>query len=357
MKKTIIKFFAAMVAFGFTACSSDDETPFIPSTGLPLHELSTPRYMESHGGKVYATFFSGHVARIDTVSLTVDGIVAVGRNPEKLTVSGEKLFVANSGGLGWNSSLGYDKTVSVIDIPTFIEEAKIDVAANPANILSATDGSLFLVSWGNYQDVPNKLQKIDPSTYDVADISSVANMSEMCYLNGSLYGLLSEYDENWNNTITYKKYNTVTGAASSGWITDGTTIPNPYKVFTDGNYLCVSTSDYVNTGDVYLFTEAGTLAAKFGAGMGPRKAVNSKNRVYVLNEGLENSNNASLTMYNIADGAVTNNCFKAVNGGIGIGDVANDIIVYGSKMYISVSADNIIWVTDLNAKIIGKIEL
>ena len=62
-------------------------------------------------------------------------------------------------------------------------------------------------------------------------------------------------------------------------------------------------------------------------------------------------------MYNVADGKVINNFFKAVNGGIGIGDVANDIIVYGSKMYISVSADNIIWVTDLNAKIIGKIEL
>lgn len=343
-----------MLVLGFVACDNDDE--YLPDD-LPLHELSTPRYMDAHNGKIYATFFSGYVARIDTISLTIDGIVAVGRNPEKLAVSNEKIYVANSGGLGWNTPQGYDKTVSVIDVPTFMEEGKIDVASNPANILSSTDGSLYLVSYGNYADVPNTLQKINPATYDVTDISSVANMSEMCYLNGSLYGLLSEYDANWNNTITYKSYNTVTGAASSDWVTDGTNIPNPYKVFTDDTYLCVSTSDYVNTGDVYIFTQEGVLAARFGAGIGPRKAVNVNNKLYVLNEGLQNSNNASLTMYNIADGTVVNNYFKAVNSGIGIGDTANDIIVYGNKMYITVSTDNIIWVTDLNAKIIRKIEI
>lgn len=359
MKKSVIFLFAAIVALGFTACSSsdDEEFVFVPEVGLPLQDLSTPRYLESYEGKVYATFFSGHVVRIDTTFLVIDGMVEVGRNPEKLAVSEGKMFVANSGGLGWNSSLGYDKTVSVIDVPTFVEAAKIDVASNPANILSAADGSLYLVSFGNYADVPNTLQKINSATHEVSDISSVANMSEMCYLNGSLYGLLSEYDANWNQTISYKSYNTVTGTATAGWITDGTVVPNPYKVFTEGSYLCVSTSDYVNTGDVYFFTEEGTLVTKIGAGTGPRKAVNAKGRIYILNEGLQNANNSSLTMYDAASGAVTNNYFKAVNDGIGIGDTANDIIVYGSKMYITVSSDNIIWVTDLNAKVIGKIEL
>ena len=359
MRKNLVCLFAAIVALGFTACSSsdDEEFVFVLDSRLPLQELSTPRYLEPYKNKVYATFFSGYVARIDTTSLLIDGMVEVGRNPERMAVSEGKMYVANSGGLGWNSSLGYDKTVSVVDIPTFVEDVKIDVAANPANILSAADGSLYLVSLGNYADVPNTLQKINPSTHEVSNISSVANMSEMCYLNGSLYGLLSEYDANWNQTITYKSYNTVTGTATAAWITDGTTIPNPYKVFTEGNYLCVSSSDYVNYGDVYLFTEAGELVTKFEAGTGPRKAVNANGRIYILNEGLQNANNSSLTMYDVTTGAVTNNYFKAVNEGIGIGDTANDIIVYGNKMYITVSSDNIIWVTDLNAKVIGKIEL
>lgn len=347
MKKSKFYLFV-LVAMVIAACSSDEEAGcnFNPS------DLSAPRYLEAHAGKVYATFFSGHVARIDTISLAIDGMTSVGRNPEKLVACGNRIFVANSGGLDYPN---YDKTVSVVDISTMAEDMKIEVADNPQNILSATDGMLYLVSAGNYIDVPNTLQTINPLTLDVADISSVANMSEICCLEGSLYGLLSEYDANWNQTITYKSYDTATGTAAQNWITDGTNVPSPYKVFTAGTYLCVSSSDYVNNGDVYMFTASGTFHKKIPAGIGPRKAVVAGDKIYILNEGLQNKNNSSLTMYNVKTGEVVQNYFKVING-VGLGDTANDIMIYGGKMYITVSTDNIIWVTDLDAKVIGKIE-
>ena len=47
--------------------------------------------------------------------------------------------------------------------------------------------------------------------------------------------------------------------------------------------------------------------------------------------------------------------FLAQNGR-GLGDTAQDMIVYGDKMYITVSGENTIEVTDLHAKSIKQIE-
>lgn len=133
-----------------------------------IETAAPPRYLASTGGKVYATYYNGNVARIDTTACVVEATVAVGRNPEQLCVADNKLFVANSGGLDYPN---YDKTVSVIDIPSFTEVKKIEVAANPANILTADNGFVYLVSLGNYGDVPNRLQCINPYTYEVTDLT------------------------------------------------------------------------------------------------------------------------------------------------------------------------------------------
>lgn len=182
------------------------------------------------------------------------------------------------------------------------------------------------------------------------------NMTEMCHSNGVLYGFLSQYDENWNSKITYYTYYTLTGEVKNSWITDGTQITSPYKVFTAGNYVCIAESDYVNDGYVNIFTAEGKLVSRFTTGVGPRRAVMSGEYLYILNEGLWGYNNATLTQYNITSGAVVKDCFSAKNNR-GIGDTANDIVVCGDKMFIAVSTDEIIWVTDANAEIISKIEL
>lgn len=230
-----------------------------------------PRYLAAHGGKVYATYYDGHVARIDTFSLVVDAKVKVGRNPEQLAVCAGKLFVANSGGMDYNTEIGYDNTVSVIDLVSFCEVDKIEVALNPANVVSTGDG-VFVASYGNYADVPSALQYVSKGGIQYVLPDACRQMTEICFNSGTLYGFLSQYDANWNATITYISYNPSTKAVDIPWIKEAQR-PVPYKVCSVGGYVCVTASDYMNDGDVYLYDTDGMLVSKFSAGLNPVKVV------------------------------------------------------------------------------------
>ena len=229
-----------------------------------------PRYMAVHGANVYVSYYNGYVARLDTVSLEVNATVKVGRNPEQLAAFGGKLYVANSGGLDYATELGYDRTVSVIDIESFNEVNKIDVVLNPSVVVAAENG-VYVASYGNYADVPSTLQYIDAQG-NVSIVEKCRNMTEMCYNSGALYGYFSQYDENWNATITYMSYNHVMDCVDSPWIKEND-YPVPYKVCSVGKYIGVTASDYINDGDVYLYDTDGVLAGKIPAGLNPVKVV------------------------------------------------------------------------------------
>lgn len=80
----------------------------------------------------------------------------------------------------------------------------------------------------------------------------------------------------------------------------------------------------------------------------------SLNGVYVLNSGNKGNNNSSLSFYDFETKKVEADIFKKVNGR-GLGDTANDILVYGSKAYIAVTNSNTIEVTDLQGKSLNKL--
>lgn len=58
--------------------------------------------------------------------------------------------------------------------------------------------------------------------------------------------------------------------------------------------------------------------------------------IYILNEGLMDMNNSSLSYYNFNDGTVTHSFFRKANGR-GLGDTGNDLQQYGSKLYCIVN--------------------
>lgn len=76
--------------------------------------------------------------------------------------------------------------------------------------------------------------------------------------------------------------------------------------------------------------------------------------VYILNSGMMDSNNSELTFFNLLTGDVTTNVFMSANGKR-LGDSGNDMLVYGSKMYIAVTGSAVVFVTDLKGKIIKEI--
>lgn len=67
--------------------------------------------------------------------------------------------------------------------------------------------------------------------------------------------------------------------------------------------------------------------------------------LYVLCEGLFNQNNSSLARFSFSNQKMVRNYFKALNHR-GLGDTANDLAIYGSKIYIVVNVSGTVEVVD-----------
>ena len=67
--------------------------------------------------------------------------------------------------------------------------------------------------------------------------------------------------------------------------------------------------------------------------------------VIVMNEGNWHSNNASLTAYDLTRKKAVTDYFAEKNGR-GLGDVANDALLYGSKLYVVVNVSSSVEVID-----------
>lgn len=223
-----------------------------------------PRGFTTHAGKVYVTLYDGYLAKIDTTSFEIEAKVKVGRNPEYVRVANNKLFVANSGGMDYNTALGYDKTVSVVDIATFSAESPINVIINPDKMAVDSDGDIYVISNGNYGNIPNTLQKIDSKTGVVTVLP--INATWMSMNNDKLYYIYSQYDAAWNQTLTYGVYDAKNDKLlTDKFITDGTKVEKPYSITADpttGN-VYIGTSDNKTNGDMYIFNQDGKLISSF----------------------------------------------------------------------------------------------
>lgn len=78
--------------------------------------------------------------------------------------------------------------------------------------------------------------------------------------------------------------------------------------------------------------------------------------VYVLNSGMWNSNNSELTYIDFSTSNVSTKVFELTNGKK-MGDTANDMVVYGKKMYIAVTVSGVVFVTDLKGRILQEIKV
>ena len=227
-----------------------------------------PRALAADGGKIYISYYNGYVARLDTASLEVEAKVKVGRNPEQLAIQNNKLYVANSGGMDYNTEVGYDKTVSVVDLASFTETKQMEVALNPCN-LQVADKGIYLISMGNYGDVPNTLQWIDTDKDEASVVEAMPNATEMAIMDNKLYAMYSQYDANWNQIITFNGLDLAT-QTTFDWTQE---IAKPYKVSTSGALIYVTESDYKNNGTVYGIDDQGKVIVTVEAGLNPLKAI------------------------------------------------------------------------------------
>lgn len=232
----------------------------------------SPRSFALANGKVYVTYYEGYLGEINPAAGYSVRVTKVGPNPEGVAYAGGKLYVANSGGY----VKGFWNTVSVVDASSFRETATITVNSNPAAVVANASGTtVYVSSLGNYADKLPMVQAISIADGKVGNLD-YENVSGIAGGKGDkLYVLCGGYDEKYNplpGTIYVHNAanNTKVGKLSA------TTVPSAYSISADParDFVFVGSSDYVNSGDMYVFDLKGTLLGKFDSkGLNPIKGL------------------------------------------------------------------------------------
>lgn len=82
-----------------------------------------------------------------------------------------------------------------------------------------------------------------------------------------------------------------------------------------------------------------------------------RNGMYILNEGVWNYNNSSISYYNLRNGNLNPDIFTAVNNR-GLGDTGNDLQRYGSRLYCVVNTSENVQVMNIyTAEVVGTVPL
>lgn len=231
---------------------------------------SAPRALAAAMGKVYVTLYDGYVAQIDTVTLNVEKSVKVGSNPEGIAITNNKIFVANSGGM----QAIMDSTISVINMATFTEIKKIKVNLNPGVIQADSYGDLYVLTKGNYFNIPAQLQHINTATDKVTDIDMKAQYMDI--VGDKAYVVNFEYAPDWSVTNkTVGIYDVKNEKIISNNILKSEIAKTPFSINVDPstNLIYVGETDFVTNGKMYCFDENGTLKYSFTTGVNPAKVL------------------------------------------------------------------------------------
>ena len=229
-----------------------------------------PRCIDVEDDYAYVTQYGGQVTKLNIKDMTLTGTFKGGDNLEGIAEKDGKLYVANSYTVDGSNNWIYNKEVFVIDAKTMKQEKTISVVDNPTKIYEI-DGKLYLISQGNYYDVPGALQLIDTqSGTSKVILNDVTKITEGN--NDLIYGIRSTYNENWELTNSFFTYNPSTGAISeTSFLQDapssfGTAAIYLLEVDEESGFIYVGTSDYVTNGTIYQFDKAGKLVQSFDSG-------------------------------------------------------------------------------------------
>ena len=266
------------------------------ATARHIGQVSIPncRYLAFKDGYAYVSSYAGpmeidpnyrlgYVARVDTTSLQVKDTCVVGYQPEEMVIAGNKLYVANSGGYRVPD---YDNTVSVIDLGSFKEIKKIEVAPNLHRMELDAYGKIWVSSRGDYYDIQPMTYIIDTESDEVIECMELLAATDMTLCGDSLY----VYSNAWSyitqtSDVNYavvdvKSHRVVTRR----FITDGTEaqFQNPYGIAVNPEtheIFVTDARDYITPGKVYCYSPEGRLKWSANTGDIPSRIVFTHKRL------------------------------------------------------------------------------
>ena len=234
-------------------------------TGETIQDIPTtdengklqPRRLAVHDGKVYVSAYPGAVVRIDTTAYAVNVTQLSGTFSEGICVSGENLYICNSG-------QGVGNTVSVVNISQFEETDEITVPYNPVNIVNAGNNELYINTasvWsgpamGNLANVHilNTASKTVTKTFNI-EIESIALGKNYVYCSAT----------DWDTYGSVLKKISIANKTVSEFTTDPDDYMFGYKLsvnpLNDEVFLTQMMGD-----DVYRFKEDGTYIETLSTG-------------------------------------------------------------------------------------------
>ena len=266
------------------------------ATARHIGQVSIPncRYLAFKDGYAYVSSYAGpmeidpnyrlgYVARVDTATLQVKDTCVVGYQPEEMVIAGNKLYVANSGGYRVPD---YDNTVSVIDLGSFKEIKKIEVAPNLHRMELDAYGKIWVSSRGDYYDIQPMTYIIDTESDEVIECMELLAATDMTLCGDSLY----VYSNAWSyitqtSDVNYavvdvKSHRVVTRR----FITDGTDaqFQNPYGLAVNPEtheIFVTDARDYITPGKVYCYSPEGRLKWSANTGDIPSRIVFTHKRL------------------------------------------------------------------------------
>lgn len=161
-----------------------------------------PYSMVAHNGKVFISMYDGYLARLDTLTMTIDKSVAVGANPDQIALYKNKIYVPVSEGMNYPN---YGKTACVVDPETMTKEKTFEVGLNPTQFIVA-DGHLYCLCKGNYADIASKLYEVksDFTTKEVCNATIAAGY-------GNKVAIIDQPFTEGDPIINYLLYTPATG--------------------------------------------------------------------------------------------------------------------------------------------------
>ncbi len=240
-------------------------------------------YVSSYAGPVQlGDDRLGLVAKVDTATLEVVDSCVVGRQPEELAVVGNCLYVANSGGY---TAYNYDSTLSVIDLETFTEIKKINVAINLHRVELDPYGYLWVSSRGDYFGIPSRTYVVDTRTDKVVKVLDLPN-TNMAQAGDSLYVSSTSFSYTTGETllsyaiVDMKRQEVV----CDNFITDGTetNIKVPYGLAINPvthELFVTDAKNYVTPGKLHCYSPQGVLKWSVTTGDIPAHIVFTESRL------------------------------------------------------------------------------
>lgn len=232
-----------------------------------------PVALAGEGGSDDDVYQLGAVFKVDTTTLEVVDKCVVGRQPDELDIVDGKIYVANSGGYSQGAKIGYENTVSVIDIETFKEIERIPIANNLLSCKCDKRGILWVSSRGDYYGTPSMLYAYDTQKRRIVKSFDVRVANT--WMDGdSLYVISKEWSymsQGYANG-TYAIINTQTlEIVNEQFITDGTDarIVQPYGIAVNPITKDIYVTDglnFVQLGFLYCFDQNGKMKWRIRAG-------------------------------------------------------------------------------------------